>query len=125
MSISKAGFVVNRTYRMHTDDVEVFADAVRPHNKKTQAISGCVFYTFSFDPADKNLCHLAEGWTAREVIDRHLVSAIFEEAFSKVLDNVRIPEYKGTIYTVIDEEPIKTEKAMMTMITALGGSVDR
>lgn len=31
MSIFKAHFVVNSTYRIHPYDVEIFADAVRAH----------------------------------------------------------------------------------------------
>jgi quinol monooxygenase YgiN len=107
METAKAHFVVNSTYNIHPDDVEIFAEAVRPHIKETQAIPGCIFYTFSFDLVDKNLCHLAEGWTDREVIEKHLESEIFQEAFSKVIDNVRILEYKGTIYTVSEEASIK------------------
>jgi quinol monooxygenase YgiN len=107
MNDSKASFVVNSTYTIHPDDIQIFADAVLPHIKKTQAIPGCLFYTFSFDLVDKNLCHLAEGWTDREVIDRHLRSAVFQEAYKKVLDNVRVLDYKGTMYSVSGEEPIK------------------
>ncbi|HEX8314918.1 MAG TPA: antibiotic biosynthesis monooxygenase [Flavisolibacter sp.] len=107
MSTSEASFVVNSTYTIHPDDVQLFADAVRPHIKKTQAIPGCLFYTFSFDLVDKNLCHLAEGWTDREVINTHLKSALFQEAYTKVLDNVRVLAYKGTMYSVSSVEPIK------------------
>ena len=110
MKTEKARLVVNSTYTIHPDDLDVFADAVRPHIKETQKIPGCVFYTFSFDLVDKNLCHLAEGWTDRRVLDEHLISPIFQAAFSKVLDNVRILDYKGVMYTVSEEAPIKPQR---------------
>jgi quinol monooxygenase YgiN len=106
MDKPKARFVVNSTYRIHAEDVELFADAVRPHIKITQQIPGCVFYTFSFDLLDNTLCHLAEGWADREVLQRHLESAIFQQAYSRVQDTVRILDYKGVIYTVSEEGPI-------------------
>ncbi|GAB2590872.1 putative quinol monooxygenase [Spirosoma areae] len=110
MKTEKAHLVINTTYTLHPDDLDIFADAVRPHIKETQRIPGCVFYTFSFDLVDKNLCHLAEGWTDRQVLDEHGNSPIFQEAYSKVLDNVRILDYKGVIYTVSEEAPIKPHR---------------
>ena len=106
MDKPKARFVVNSTYHIHPDDVDIFADAVRPHIRKTQEIPGYVFYTFSFDLLDNTLCHLAEGWAEREVLERHLGSVIFQEALTKVLDTVRILDRQGLIYTVSAEGPI-------------------
>lgn len=118
MATSKAGFVVNSTYTIHPDDVRKFADAVRPHIRITQQIPGCVFYTFSFDLVDTNLCHLAEGWTDREVLETHLKSSIFLEALSNVLGNVRILKYEGKIYTVSDEGSIGPGKEVITTTMA-------
>ncbi len=106
MNPPKARFVVNSTYHIHPDDVALFADAVRPHIRKTQQIPGCVFYTFSFDLLDRTLCHLAEGWADREVLEQHLQSALFQEALAKVLDTVRILDRQGVLYTVAGEGPI-------------------
>jgi quinol monooxygenase YgiN len=62
---------------------------------------------------DHTLCHLAEGWTDREVLEQHLQSAIFQEALTKVLealtkvlDTVRILDRRGVLYTVAGEGPI-------------------
>ena len=110
MKTEKAHLVVNSTYTIHPDDLDIFANAVRPHIKETQKIPGCVFYTFSFDLVDKNLCHLAEGWTDRQVLDKHLISPIFQDAYSKVIDTVRILDYKGVIYTVSEEASIQPHK---------------
>lgn len=110
MKTKKAHLVINTTYTLHPDDLEIFADAVRPHIKETQKLPGCVFYTFSFDLVDKNLCHLAEGWTDRQALNEHGKSPKFQDAYSKVIDTVRILDYEGVIYTVSEEAPIKPQK---------------
>ncbi|MFH7018645.1 putative quinol monooxygenase [Flavobacterium sp. FlaQc-47] len=107
----KAKFVVNTFYKIHPEDVQIFTDYVKPHLEKTRALEGCVFYTFSFDMLDPTIINLAEGWADQETIDIHLASENFQTALKGVLDNVRILDRHGLIYTISGEDEIIPEVA--------------
>ena len=105
----KAKFVVNTFYKIHPDDIQKFTDAVKPHLEETRKLEGCVFYTFSFDMLDPTIINLAEGWADQQTIDTHLASENFQTALKGVMDNVRILDRHGLIYTVSDESEIIPE----------------
>jgi len=102
----KAKFVVHTSYHIHPEDKQIFIDAVKAHILVTREVPGNVYYHFSFDMIDPNICILAEGWTDQEAIDTQLKSENFQNALKAVMDNVRIIERHGTIYTVSGEADI-------------------
>ncbi|MFC3562838.1 putative quinol monooxygenase [Pedobacter jamesrossensis] len=107
----KANFVVHTTYTIHPDDKQTFIDAVKEHIVLTREVEGNVYYHFSWDMIDPNTCVLAEGWVDQAAIDKQLQSEVFQKALKAVIDNVRIIERHGTLYTVSGETDIIPEVA--------------
>ncbi|WP_165501756.1 putative quinol monooxygenase [Pedobacter frigiditerrae] len=103
--------MVHTTYTIHPDDKQIFIDAVKEHILLTREVDGNVYYHFSWDMIDPYTCVLAEGWVDQEVIDKQLTSAVFQKALKAVMDNVRILDRQGTLYTVSAETDIIPEVA--------------
>ena len=74
--------------------------------RKRRKFQAAFFTPSPYDLLDNTLCHLAEGWADREVLQGHLQSARFQEALTKVLDTVRLLDRQGLLYTVSGEGPI-------------------
>ena len=112
MMSEPTNLVIHATYRVHEDDVEAFAGAVRPHIAAHAALPGCIYYAFAPDLLDRQLFHLIEGWADREALEAHILLEDFQEALRVIDRGVRILARDAQVYIVAKQEPI----AMPSMV---------
>lgn len=92
---------VSAYYKVHSEDRQIFIDAVVPEMIAANKMEGCIYYAFSQDLTDENTFHLLEGWKDMEAYERHENSETFLTALSTVVKKVRILDRQGVRYDIL------------------------
>ncbi|MBW8523501.1 antibiotic biosynthesis monooxygenase [Chryseobacterium chendengshani] len=94
------GITVSAYYKVHSEDRQIFIDAVIPEMIAANKLEGCIYYAFSQDLTDENTFHLLEGWADEAAYENHENSETFLTALSTVVKNLRILDREGVRYDI-------------------------